>query len=174
MSRILTWAIGTIVLTAVASSWSGGRVSRLADTSAPRAASQAGAGPAPSAYNEDRVLTVSADFRGHFLVHPTVEGSRVRMLVDTGASLVALTYQDATKAGIRPDRNRMKRISTANGVLEVQAARIAEMRLGDILVRDVEAVIMPPGRLDTSLLGMSFLRGLRGFEVGQGRILLKG
>jgi aspartyl protease family protein len=52
--------------------------------------------------------------------------------------------------------------------------RIPEMSVGDIVVRDVEAVVMPPGRLVTSLLGMAFLRRLKSFEVSAGRLTLRG
>jgi aspartyl protease family protein len=56
----------------------------------------------------------------------------------------------------------------------VAPVRIREMRVGDIVVRDVEAVVAPPGRLRTSLLGMSFLRSLRGFDISGGRLTLRG
>jgi aspartyl protease family protein len=56
----------------------------------------------------------------------------------------------------------------------VAPVRIRELRVGDIAVRDVEAVVVPEGRLGTSLLGMSFLRRLKGFDMAGGRLTLKG
>ena len=97
------------------------------------------------------------------------------MMVDTGASLVALSAEDAAKVGIRPNPGAYSRpISTANGNVMVAPVRIRELRVGDIAVRDVEAVVVPEGRLGTSLLGMSFLRRLKGFDMAGGRLTLKG
>jgi aspartyl protease family protein len=118
---------------------------------------------------------VDADLRGHFTVHPFVDGKRTEMLVDTGASVVSLTYEDATAAGYKPNATQFtQRMSTANGIAAAAPIRIAEMRIGGITVRGVEAVVMPPGRLGRSLLGMSFLRRLGGFEVQRGLLRLQG
>ena len=118
---------------------------------------------------------VSADLRGHFVVHPTLDGKRVRMLVDTGASFVALSHEDARLAGISVSpRDYTRRVATANGIVEAAPVRLAEVKIGDISVRSVEALVLPPGKLGTSLLGMSFLKRLGGFEIAQGRLILKG
>ena len=65
-------------------------------------------------------------------------------------------------------------ISTANGIVAAASVRLAEVKVGDIAVRGVEALVLPPGKLGTSLLGMSFLKRLGGFEIAQGRLILKG
>jgi len=120
-------------------------------------------------------IVVSADLRGHFVVHPTLDGKRVRMLVDTGASFVALSHEDARLAGISVSpRDYTRRVATANGIVEAAPVRLAEVKIGDISVRSVEALVLPPGKLGTSLLGMSFLKRLGGFEIAQGRLILKG
>lgn len=97
------------------------------------------------------------------------------MLVDTGASLVALTDADARSLGLklRPAEYRI-RMSTANGVIAAAAVHLDELTLGEITVRRVDAVVMPAGALETSLLGMSFLKRLSAFEIAAGRLLLKG
>lgn len=176
MSRPITWAMGFVAAMAICSTWTSTRLAGLVEhpAAAPAVGAPGGASRSVSQPSGDVTLSVNADLGGHFIVHPMVEGKRVRMLVDTGASWVALTHEDAAAAGIRANAGQTKRLSTANGIVEVPVVRILEMRLGDIRVRDVDAVVMPPGRLDTSLLGMSFLRGLRGFEIGQGRLILKG
>ena len=118
---------------------------------------------------------VAADLQGHFVVHPALDGRRIRMLVDTGASLVVLTHEDARLAGISVSpRDFTRRMSTANGIVEAAPVRIREMRVGEIAVPNVEAVVLPAGRLRTSLLGMTFLRRLGGFEISQGRLTLRG
>ena len=97
------------------------------------------------------------------------------MLVDTGATTVALTYEDAASAGIRPfPGDFTRRVSTANGSVAVAPVRLREVRIGDLTVRDVDAVVVPSGRLGTSLLGMSFLRHLGGFDIADNRLTLRG
>lgn len=135
-------------------------------------------GAAPAAAPDtagERVLVVDADLSGHYTLHPTVEGRRTTMLVDTGATLVALTSDDAFAAGFRPLASDFKgQVTTANGVVAVASVRIREMTIGDIVVRNVDAIVMPRGVLDRSLLGMSFLRRLSGFEMSRGRLTLRG
>jgi aspartyl protease family protein len=63
-------------------------------------------------------------------------------------------------------------VNTANGMIRAAQVRLAEVRLNGIVVRDVEAMVMPAGRLNGTLLGMSFLRRLGGMEFAQGRLVL--
>lgn len=124
---------------------------------------------------ERRSLAISADYRGHYIVHPSIDNYRVKMMVDTGASVVALTDSDARALGVRPDRSAYNyALGTANGVVRGARIRLREVRLGDILVRDVDAVVLPAGALGMSLLGTSFLRKLSGYEVQGGRMVLRG
>lgn len=172
MTRPILWATGTLVAIALSASLAGQRLAGLSGSKATQPAAQAIQPVQPGA---DRLLVVNSDMRGHYLVHPQVDGLRVEMMVDTGASVVALTSEDAERAGLRVIASDFKRpISTANGTVLVAPIRIREMRVGDIVVRDVEAVVAPPGRLGTSLLGMSFLRSLRGFDISGGRLTLRG
>jgi aspartyl protease family protein len=135
----------------------------------------ASASPPAASQDERRSLTINADYRGHFIVHPSIENSRVKMMVDTGASFIALTDADARALGVRPDRSAYDyALSTANGVVKGAQVRLREVRLGEILVRDVEAVVLPAGVLGMSLLGTSFLRKLSGYEVRGGRMILRG
>jgi aspartyl protease family protein len=77
--------------------------------------------------------------------------------------------------GIRvSERDFTRRSSTANGVVATAPVRIREIRIGDITLRDVEGAVLPPRALSTSLLGMSFLKRLEGFEISKGRLLLRG
>ncbi len=133
------------------------------------------AGPAATRPGEPPTLTVAADYRGHYVVHPMIDSFRVKMLVDTGASLVALTAGDAKALGIRPAAADYKMaLSTANGTVRGARVNLREVRLGAILVRNVEAVVLPEGALSMSLLGTSFLGKLRGYEVQTGRMVLRG
>jgi aspartyl protease family protein len=64
-------------------------------------------------------------------------------------------------------------VQTANGVVRAAKARIPELRLQGIVVRDVEATVMPPGALNITLLGMSFLKQLKSFEMNGNTLILK-
>src|SRR5690349_6168350 len=93
------------------------------------------------------VFTVAPDERGHYFVESVLDGQRIRMLVDTGASLVALSHEDgkALSLPVTP-RDYTYKIATANGVIAAAPVRIHEIQVGDIIVRNVEAVVLPPGR----------------------------
>lgn len=171
MTRPIIWAAGTFVAIAAGATLAGDRLARLPSREQPAARAE---GPRVMGL-EGRTVSVPGDRRGHFMVDTAVDGRRLTMLVDTGASIVALTSEDAARAGIRPyPREYNRRVSTANGEVAVAPVRIREMRVGEITVRDVDAVVMPPGRLGTSLLGMSFLRQLRSFGIADGRLTLRG
>ncbi len=182
MTRPIIWAVGTFGVIALAASVAGERLSRLSAGMSPnRSPTEASASAfepsksGPTFGNAGRTLTVDGDRNGHFIVETAVDGRRLTMIVDTGASIVALSHEDALAAGIRPLPSDFKgRISTANGDMAVARVRIREIRVGDIYARDVEAVVVPQGRLRTSLLGMSFLRQLRGFDIASNRLTLRG
>lgn len=179
MTRPIIWAIATFGSLAVAATVAGERLAKLRPaSSAPGTVPLAGSadsGPRAPAGNAGKVVVVHGDGSGHFTVETSVDGRRLRMLVDTGASIVALSQEDALAAGIRPFPSDYKeRIATANGDVAVARVRIREIRVGEIYARDVEAVVVPAGRLGTSLLGMSFLRQLRGFDIAGNRLTLRG
>ncbi len=120
-------------------------------------------------------LRLAADSRGHFHADPQINGTSMAMLVDTGASIVAVRESDARAAGLEIDRSRPPyRLSTANGIVEAHGATIREFRLGPIILHDVEAVVMPDAQLGKNLLGMSVLRRLRSFELRDGALWLRG
>ncbi|MFL5146752.1 MAG: TIGR02281 family clan AA aspartic protease [Microvirga sp.] len=170
MTRPIVWASGILISTVLSATSASEQVASLFGLGGSREKALFAAG----AESGSRVV-VSADLRGHFVVHPTLDGKRVRMLVDTGASFVALSHEDARLAGISVSaRDYTRPISTANGIVAAASVRLAEVKVGDIAVRGVEALVLPPGKLSTSLLGMSFLKRLGGFEIAQGRLILKG
>lgn len=123
---------------------------------------------------EGDTLIVPADASGHFFLQAALDGQQIRMLIDTGASVVALSYEDAEIMLLSmSDREFTEKVMTANGLVEAAPARIAEIQVGGIAVRDVEALVLPPGRLKTSLLGMNFLNRLSAFEISGGRLVLR-
>lgn len=120
-------------------------------------------------------VRIGADPLGQFSTDAQVNGAHIsRMLVDTGATLVALSYEDAAAAGVFPSPSDFKyQVNTANGVAHVARVRLNDVRIGSLVVHDVDAVVGERGALSGSLLGMTFLSKLSKFEVGSGALTLK-
>lgn len=111
---------------------------------------------------------------GHFGVDGVIGGRRVSFLVDTGATIVALTAEDAARLDITPTMyGRSVRMQTANGAVEARRVRLASIQVGSLEVQDIDAVVMPRGRLAQSLLGMTFLSRLRRYEFRSGQLVLE-
>jgi aspartyl protease family protein len=116
---------------------------------------------------------ITANRLGHYAADVEIDGHVVRMLVDTGATWVSLTSNDAAALGIARSKEDFKiKVSTANGVGNAAAAHLWRVRIGSVEIYDVDALVLPPGVLAQSLLGMSALRKLRSFEISAGRLVL--
>lgn len=111
---------------------------------------------------------------GHFAVRASVDGVPMTMLVDTGASLVTLTPEDARAIGV--DTKQLDfgmPIETANGMIQAAPITIHRLSIGSIARNDVKALVAPPRTLQESLLGMSFLNSLAGYSISGDRLVLK-
>jgi aspartyl protease family protein len=112
-----------------------------------------------------------ANQRGHVILDAAVNGAPVRMLVDTGASLVTLTPQDARAAGIAPrELVYNARVNTANGAARMAPVTLREIRIDQLTLYDVPAAVLE--NLNLSLLGMSFLTRLQGYEMRDGKLTI--
>jgi aspartyl protease family protein len=121
-----------------------------------------------------RSLSIPRDARGHFQTEGRIDGQRIGFMVDTGASVVALNEKSAAQFGLRPTRAEYNAtVTTANGTLKAARARIAMIQVGDITVRDVDAMVLPDEALSENLLGLSFLSKLKRFEYANGRMVLE-
>jgi len=119
-------------------------------------------------------ITLYGDRAGQFRADVVIDGSTLRMLVDTGASIVTLTAEDADRLGVHPfPSDYTLPMSTANGVLMAAKTELREVSLGDIRVRNVQAVVLPRHASNISLLGMTFLQRLASFQVSDNRLMLK-
>jgi aspartyl protease family protein len=140
------------------------------DTTAPvpaaaTSASEQARGAVPNA------LVFHANPQGHVVVDALVNDAKVRFMVDTGATTVALTLKDAAVAGFgRGDLVFSMKTSTANGVGRAAPVRLRELRIDQLHVDDVEAVVME--NLNISLLGQSFLTRIDGYEMRDGMLTL--
>lgn len=101
-------------------------------------------------------IVLIADNQGHFVNTGTINGQQMKYMVDTGASVVAIGKPDADRMGIKVDDSQKVVMSTANGSAVGWRVRLNSMRLGDVEVLGVMAVIMPEG-MPFVLLGNSFL-----------------
>ena len=154
----------------------GSFMAQMADKFAPASASAA----PPKAQVETiaqpspRSLSIPRDARGHFQTDGRIDGQRVAFMVDTGASLVALNEKSAARFGLRPSRGDYNAtVTTANGTIKAARARLAMIDLGGIVVRDVDAMVLPDEALSENLLGLSFLSRLKRFEYANGRLVLE-
>ncbi len=119
-----------------------------------------------------RALTVRAAAGGHFFVGADVDGADIRFIVDTGATEVMLTPEDAARIGFDlRDRHFTRRFNTAGGVVRAAPVTLRRLRIGQLTLRDVEAWVNE-APLPVSLLGMSFLKRLDGYEVQGDRLIL--
>ena len=119
-------------------------------------------------------VELQAGSDGHFHAEVEINGRAIEVMVDTGASMVALSYEDAERAGVfvRPADFTM-RVNTANGIARAAPVMLDEISLGDIRVRNVRAAVSEPGRLQGSLLGMTFLGRLSRFDMRAGVLVLQ-
>ena len=121
-----------------------------------------------------RSVTVRKDRRGHFQVEASINGRRMDLMIDTGASVVALTRRDAQRIGIHPaPRDFTAEVRTANGTVRAAPARLEAVEISGIVVRDVAALVVPDEALSENLLGLSFLSRLRRYEYSDGRLVLE-
>ena len=116
---------------------------------------QVNVGGAPSEGNGNQIV-LSADVGGHFYSAGSINGQSVRFVVDTGATSVSIGQADADRLGIDYKSGRRLYTSTANGLVPVYGVSLASVRVGDVQVYNVEAIVLP-APLTHVLLGNSFL-----------------
>jgi aspartyl protease family protein len=121
-----------------------------------------------------RSLSIPRDARGHFETEGRIDGQRIGFMVDTGASVIALNETSAARFGLRPSRGDYNAtVATANGTIKAARTRIAMVDIGGLVVRDVEAMVLPDEALSENLLGLSFLSKLKRFEYANGTMVLE-
>lgn len=121
-----------------------------------------------------RSLSIPRDARGHFETEGRIDGQRIAFMVDTGASVIALNESSAARFGLRPARGDYRAtVTTANGTIKAAPTRLAMVDIGGLVVRDVEAMVLPDEVLSENLLGLSFLSKLRRFEYANGTLVLE-
>lgn len=118
------------------------------------------------------MVTLTADERGHFHTVGTINGTPVRFLVDTGASLIAMGRSDAAKANVSWEKGEPAVSMTANGPTRIWKVKLDSVRVGDVLLHQVDAAVHEHD-LPLVLLGMSFLNRMEMKRDGQTMTLKK-
>ncbi|HEX3937393.1 MAG TPA: TIGR02281 family clan AA aspartic protease [Xanthobacteraceae bacterium] len=122
-----------------------------------------------------RTVEVARSNGGDFAIAAQINGARVPMVLDTGASSVVLTQNDAKAAGLPIDLlDYSVSIDTANGRTRAASVTLDRLAIGGLEEKSVEALVVQPGQLQMSLLGMSFLNRLQSWQVVGDRLVLKG
>lgn len=129
--------------------------------------------PRQSVFAEEGRVEIPLGRDGHYHVVMDVNGAPIEFIVDTGASDVVLSMQDAARAGINPENLMFSGLAmTANGRVETAPVRLREVRLGAIADENVRAVVNG-GEMRRSLLGMSYLNSFDRIEINDGRLILE-
>ena len=177
LKGMATLSIGVLALAALAPVFTPGPVT--APEGAPPAASEAVVGDEPRASPAAprtagyREAIVAADPRGQYAAQALVDGMPVRMMVDTGATVVALSASTAARLGLVPGPGPKWTIRTANGESLASPVTLDSISLGGLYMRDVPALILAPEAGDANLLGASFLRRLASVEQRDGVLFLR-
>ena len=172
---ILT-AIAVAFLALIASDLASTFIAAGAQSSAPSRpalvkADVASAAPAPSGYSETEI---AADAGGQYAAEVEINGQIVRMLVDTGATMVVISYETASRLGMAPVASDYTgRVRTANGVAAVAPVTLREVTVGPVYVGEVKALVADRSAGAINLLGMSFLKRLASVEQRDGKLVLR-
>jgi aspartyl protease family protein len=122
-----------------------------------------------------RDVEITRGTRGEFALAVRINGARVPMVLDTGATSVVLTHEAAKAAGLPLEfLNYTVNVETANGRTRAAPVTLDKLAIGGLTEREVPALIAQPGSLRNNLLGMSFLNRLESWEVRGDRLKLRG
>lgn len=126
-----------------------------------------------SVQSDRATVVLAADRNGHFVSSGSINGSSVRFLVDTGATMVSMSVEDARRAGVNYLAGERGYSQTANGVAPVYKVRLTKVTLGDITLQDIDGAVHENAALPVVLLGMSFLSRLEMRREGDTLTLIK-
>ncbi len=126
-----------------------------------------------SVQSERATVVLMPDKNGHFVSLGSINGASVRFLVDTGATMVSMSVDEARRAGVNYLAGERGYSQTANGVTAIYRVKLAKVTLGDITLQDIDGMVQENGTLPIVLLGMSFLGKLEMRREGSSLTLTK-
>lgn len=119
-------------------------------------------------------VLIRKSLNGHFEAAGEVNGEPVSFLIDTGATSIALSHDDALRIGFTDDDlSYTLIINTANGQARAAAVKLDTVVIGSVMRSGLRAMVAEPGRLDQSLLGMNFISSLTAFEMRRDEVILR-
>jgi len=121
----------------------------------------------------NRSVVLTADSQGHFITTAIINGLTVKVLVDTGASMISMGSSEAKRLGINYAAGERSFTATANGVVAAYRVKLDEVRLGDITINNVDGLVHVSDNLSIVLLGMSFLNRMEMKRDGDRMTLTK-
>ena len=129
--------------------------------------------PADDQQVSGKELRIPMSRDGHFWVRAKINGVERKLLVDSGATITALSVDTAEAAGLRPERAPFPIIlKTANGAVAARTARVASLRIGNVVARNLPVVVSPSFG-DTEVIGMNFLSKLKSWRVEENTLILE-
>lgn len=129
--------------------------------------------PFVPAQTENGHTSFTRSLDGHFYIEALVDHTPIRFMLDTGATTTTLTLQDAKRLGYNVNSlSYDKPVQTANGTDFVATVRITEIKLGDLTLNDISATVSK-NLSEHSLLGMNFLKRLKGFNIEGDQLMFK-
>ena len=167
LRQLLFWSIGGLAVYLIVANR--GAFMSHPDSLAPQPVPPVAAVESPSASLRNS-LVLRAGPKGYVIVDASVDGTPLRMAFDTGAAMVSLTQADAARIGIAGGLNYTLPFATANGRAYGAPVTLREIRIGQLEVDNVQAVVMP--NLNVSLLGQTFLSRLDSYQMKDGVLTL--
>ena len=129
--------------------------------------------PADEQQVSGKELRIPMSRDGHFWVRARINGVERKLLVDSGATITALSVDTANAAGLEPEKSPFPIIlKTANGPVAARTSRIASLRIGNVVARNLPVVVSPSFG-DTEVIGMNFLSKLKSWRVEGGTLILE-
>lgn len=128
-------------------------------------------GGGPGCY-PGQAIQINADRSGHYFAEVEINGRGIPMVVDTGATIVAIPFEDANRIGLNLSGGRKSIVQTANGPSQSTILRVPSLRLGPICLFDIEVSVAAPNALSSGLLGMNVIGQLKRFEVSNSRLVM--
>lgn len=130
-----------------------------------------GSKPKLTVEGSETVIPLSSD--GHYWVRATINGAELDLMIDTGATITALSMDGAEAVGLEPDPLvAPARLNTANGTILARAGIIGDLSFGTITARNLEAMILPAEGIDTNVIGMNLLSQLASWRVEDNKLVL--
>jgi aspartyl protease family protein len=122
---------------------------------------------------ENSSVTLTADAKGHFVTEGSINGSTVKFLIDTGATMVSLSSSEAKRIGLNYLKGERGQVSTANGLVPIYKVKLDTVKIGDIALNNVDGIVQEGNTLPIALMGMSFLNRVEMKREGSQMTLIK-